>query len=79
MTCQEAIDVMGEAVEGCLVPGLRPGFDEHIAECHPCATYFEHLHLTRRALRSMPHEGGTSPRRSELIEKFRKEFEREGD
>jgi len=79
MTCQEAIDVMGEALEGTLVSDLQPGFDEHMAECRPCATYFEHLVVTRRALLSIPREASTSPRRTELIEEFRKEFDRRGD
>ncbi len=77
MTCQEAIDVMDEALDGRLSHELRPGFDEHMVECQPCSTYFEHLHVTRRVLRSLPREEGSSPRRSELIEAFRKEFERE--
>jgi hypothetical protein len=79
MTCQEAIDVMGEALEDRLQPDLRPGFDGHIAECRPCSAYFQHLRLLRAALCALPSEGGTSPRRSELIEAYRKEFERDGD
>lgn len=79
MTCQEAIDVMGEALEDRLLPEFRPGFDEHIRECPPCAAYFEHLRLTRAALRSLPAEGGTSPRRGELMDAYRREFEREED
>jgi hypothetical protein len=79
MTCQEAIDVMGEAVEGRLATGLRPGFDEHMAVCAPCATYYQQLRLTRGTLRSLPPERRGSPRRSELIEAFRREFGRGGD
>ncbi|OGF03937.1 MAG: hypothetical protein A2W00_14435 [Candidatus Eisenbacteria bacterium RBG_16_71_46] len=76
MTCQEAVDLMGEALEGQLQPALRPGFEGHMAECAPCATYLEHLHVTRNALLHLPLEGGTSPRRQELIEKFKREFGR---
>ena len=79
MNCQEAIDVMGEAVEGRLEPDLRPGFDEHMTECGPCATYYEHLRVTRSLLRSLPRDPKESPRRSELIEKFRRQFERNDD
>jgi len=71
MNCHEAIDVMGDAVEGRLQAALRQGFEEHITECAPCRTYLEHLRLTRKALRSLP-AGGTSPRREELIENFRR-------
>ena len=53
MNCYEAIDVMGDAVEGHLDPVYRSGFDEHMAECRPCRTYFEQLGLTRQALRRL--------------------------
>ena len=74
MTCQEAIDVMEEALEGRLEASLRPGFDEHLAECRPCDTYFGHLRVTRRALGSLARAGESNPRRSQLVEAFRKEF-----
>lgn len=74
MTCCEAIDVMGDALEGRLERPLRPGFDEHMAECGPCATYFEHLQVVRRVLLEMPRERGTSPRRTELLAEYRRLF-----
>ncbi len=79
MNCQEAIDIMDNAIEGRLQPALRAGFDEHMAECVPCGTYFDHLRLTRGALRFLRRGGGPSPRREELIETFKEEFERESD
>jgi predicted anti-sigma-YlaC factor YlaD len=71
MECAEAIDVMGEALDGCLEVSLQRQFDEHLVECHPCRTYFEQLTVTRAALRAVASEGGTSPRRDELIAGFR--------
>jgi predicted anti-sigma-YlaC factor YlaD len=79
MTCQEAIDVMGDALEGRLDSALRPGFEEHLAECSPCGTYFGQLSVTREALGLLARPGGTSPRRVQLIEEFQKEFDRGGD
>jgi len=79
MTCQEAIDVMGEAVEGRLSPDVRPSFDDHMGECRPCSTYFEQLCVTRGALRSLPRMPDTDPRRSRLIEAFRKQFRKRDD
>jgi anti-sigma factor RsiW len=76
MTCQEAIDVMGEALEGRLPADLRPGFDEHMAECPPCATYLQHLQVTRNALLRLGAEGASNPRHQELIDAFRREFGR---
>jgi anti-sigma factor RsiW len=75
MNCQETIDVMGEAVEDRLPESLRSGFEEHLAECPSCHIYFEHLRLTRRALRFVSPERTKSPRRNDLIRKFRSEFE----
>jgi len=75
MTCQDAIDVMGDALEGRLTAELRLGFDEHMAECPPCATYLQHLQVTRETLlRLGASKGATSARRQQLIEAFRREF-----
>jgi anti-sigma factor RsiW len=74
MTCQEAVDLMGQAVEDELPPAFRAGFEAHTAECAPCATYLEHLRLTRDALRHLPDESATNPRYRELLEKFQGEF-----
>jgi anti-sigma factor RsiW len=76
MTCFEAIDVMGEAVEDRLAADRRAALGDHLAECRPCRTYFEHLRVTRAALRGLPSGAGTSPRRDDLIAEFRREFER---
>jgi len=72
--CQEAIDLMDQALEGRLQPTLRPGFEEHMAECQPCATYFQHLHVTREALRNLPADPGRSGHRDELIDRFKRRF-----
>lgn len=74
MNCREAIDVMGNAIDGSLQPGPRADFERHITACAPCATYLEHLHLTRKMLRTLSSRGATSPRRKKLIDEFRKEF-----
>jgi len=44
-------------------------------ECGSCRTYFEQLHLTREMLLLLPRGGGTSPKRAELIEKFKDVFD----
>jgi hypothetical protein len=67
---------MGEAAEDRLAAPIRAGFEEHIAACVPCGTYFGQLILTRKALRKLPDNGGPSPRRKELIERFRERFTR---
>jgi anti-sigma factor RsiW len=77
MNCLEAIDVMGDAAEDRLDPSCSAGFQEHMEECPACAAYYEQLRLTRLALKHLPAtDGGSTPRRSELVERFRREFEK---
>jgi len=79
MNCQEAIDLMGDAIDGRLPPHFVAGFEQHIAECPSCGTYYGQLRLTRQALRSRRAPRGSSPRRDELIARFRQEFGDEPD
>jgi anti-sigma factor RsiW len=79
MTCHQAIDVMGEEVEGCLPPALRAGFDAHMAECSPCATYLAHLRLAREAVRHLPVGATSDDRRTQLIAEFKREFGHDAD
>jgi anti-sigma factor RsiW len=75
MNCYEAIDLMGDAIEGSLAREARSGLEEHLEECAACHTYFEQLRLTCRALENLPApEGGDSRRRADLIARFRSEF-----
>jgi len=74
VNCYEAIDLMGDAIEGTLALEARAGLDDHLAECPPCCTYMEQLRLTRKALGHLPGPGETRDRRSDLIAKFKREF-----
>lgn len=74
MNCYEAIDLMGDAIEGTLMPAARAGLDDHFAECAPCRNYMDQLRLTCEALRSLPEPDGAGDRRAGLIAKFREEF-----
>ena len=74
MNCYEAIDLMGDSIEGILPPEAQAGLLDHLEECAPCRTYFEQLRLTCKALESLPPPGGTNRKRSELIDRFRDEF-----
>jgi len=79
MNCQEAIDLMEEALDGRIPPALVHGFEEHVATCGSCGTYLGHLRLTREALGKLRAKGSTSPRRQELLARFRRQFEKEPD
>jgi anti-sigma factor RsiW len=73
MNCYEAIDVMGDAVEGNLAPEARAGFHAHVAECSACRTYMDQLRITRETLAHLPPGQESSPRRSDLMAAFRRE------
>ena len=75
MNCQEAIDVMGEALTGELPPALRSGFGEHMDECPSCRTYFDQLRITRLAVRALPPERRPAGRLGELVRRFREGFD----
>ena len=74
MNCYEAIDLMGDAIEGTLALEARAGLDDHLAECPPCCTYLDQLRLTRQALGHLPGPGETGDLRPDLIAKFKREF-----
>ena len=76
MNCYEAIDLMGDELDGQLPPASRAGFDEHMEECTVCAAYFDQLRATVDALEHLPRPGVTPQRRSELIAAFQREWKR---
>ena len=73
MNCHEAIDLIGDAIEGTLAPEALAGLDEHFAECPPCRNYMDQIRLTRQALRRLPATGEAGGR-DDLIERFKREF-----
>ena len=73
MNCYEAIDRMGDALEGSLAADARPGFQEHIEECAACRNYLDQLRVTREALGQLPRPAANDSLRSRLISEFRRE------
>jgi len=74
MNCARAIDLMGDAIEGCLAANLKEEFREHVEACIPGGTYFEQLSFTRRALALLPRRSRASGRWNELMKRFKSEF-----
>lgn len=79
MNCMEAIDVMEEAAEGRLAPEVRASFEEHLADCGPCGTYFRQLGITREALKGLRKASEAGPIRQTLIDAFQEEHRRDHD
>lgn len=77
MNCQEAIDIMGEALTDELTPPLLTGFREHMDECGSCRTYFEQLRVTRQALRALPSPYPEPDRVRDLIRHYREAMGRD--
>jgi predicted anti-sigma-YlaC factor YlaD len=75
VNCYEAIDLMGDAIEGTLAPEARAGLDDHFAECPPCRNYMDQLRVTCQALGRLGGPGEPGDLRSELIAKFRQELQ----
>ena len=76
MNCYQAIELMGDELEGPLPAERRAGFDEHLVECSVCATYFAQLRTTVYALEHLPRPGLAPERRSKLIAAFQREWKR---
>ena len=74
MNCASAIDLMGDAIEGCLAANLQEDFYGHVEACTPCGAYFEQLCFTRKALALLSPRSRTSGRRDELMKRFKSEF-----
>lgn len=73
MNCYEAIDLLGDDLEGTLAQERRQGFDEHMEECAACRTYRDQLEITIQAIEMLPRPPLTPERRSDLIAAFRRE------
>ena len=53
LSCQEVVELVTDALEGALAPGLRRRFDRHLAACPHCPTYVAQIRATVWALRRL--------------------------
>ena len=74
MNCIKALDLVTEALDDALEADVRADFDDHLAECPSCRRYVEQVVVSVETLKRSPTPGRSNPRRSELIEEFRKKF-----
>ena len=44
--CQQIVELVTDYLEGALDPEQRRLFEEHLADCPPCATYVEQIRVT---------------------------------
>jgi len=74
VNCYEAVDLMGDALDGRLPEGARAGFEVHMAECGPCATYLAQIRAAREALMRLPVEPLPRERLEAIVEAYRREL-----
>ena len=77
MICEEAIDLMGSALEDALPTPVRPAFAAHLEECPPCHSYLVQLGEAVRSLRRIPFESAPDALRAELLRRFREQARRD--
>ena len=68
MTCRDAIDVIGELLEGLLSPEAVSALEGHLADCAPCRAYL----ATYRATRGLVQSEGRVEMPPELRERLRR-------
>lgn len=73
LTCQQATELVTEALERALSPRLHALFNEHVETCEPCSTYLQQVRETVAFLRSLPRERNEAedPVSESLLEAFR--------
>ncbi len=71
MTCQQAVELVTEYLEGALTPRARRRFERHIRGCVACTTYLEQVRLTADTLGRMHPHPPTGPARDSLLQAFR--------
>ena len=71
MACQELVELVTAFLEGDLAAAERARFEEHLATCSGCRTYFEQMRLTLRALGQVPEPSLSTEAREQLLRLYR--------
>ena len=72
LTCQELVELVTDYLENRLALPERLRFEEHLALCAGCGTYFHQMRSTLKALAHMPSPKLPVEIKSELMEAFRR-------
>lgn len=71
LSCQELVELVTDYIENALPDELRRRFDDHIAHCSGCQTYFEQMRLTIRATGTLTPDSLSPEAESALLDAFR--------
>ncbi|GAC1390778.1 MAG: hypothetical protein NVS4B11_09670 [Ktedonobacteraceae bacterium] len=69
--CKEVVELVTDYLEQALLPEMRAGVDEHLAECPGCTIYYEQVRQTIAALHTLTEQPMFPKTREELLQKFR--------
>ena len=71
ITCQAAVELMTDYLEGALTPKERERFDRHLRHCPPCARILDQLRVTTDVLARLRCDELDAETRTRLIELYR--------
>ncbi len=71
LTCQEFVELATEYLEGQLASAEQTRFEEHIAVCEGCATYFEQIRQTIRLTGQVTEESIPADVQETLLRAFK--------
>lgn len=71
ITCQDAVGLMTDYLEGALADQERARFEQHLRHCPVCAEVLEQLRTTSATLAELPPEPTDPAVREELIALYR--------
>jgi anti-sigma factor RsiW len=71
LTCREFVEIVTAYLEGTMPPGERARFETHLAGCRHCATYFDQMRLTIRALGRLTENTLPPDVKDDLFQMFR--------
>jgi anti-sigma factor RsiW len=78
MTCQQAIELMTDYLEGVLSPAQRRRFEAHLASCPDCPEYLAQIRAIITLAGSVTPDDLTPHMRNELISLYRRWLADEG-
>ena len=76
LTCQQAVELVTDYVEGAMTPHDRRRFERHLRNCPDCAIYVDQVRLTSDTLGRVHPEAPSGATRDALLQVFR-DFHRE--
>lgn len=76
LTCQQAVELVTEYLEGAMTPPTRACFERHLRTCPHCVAYVEQVRRTADVLGHVQPVPPTGATRDALLDAFR-DFDRD--